>query len=72
MARHKKTVNRRVESAVSTVADQNLGDAIRQRAYELYVERGRIDGSAEEDWLRAEAEILTLRRGGTPEGTAKR
>jgi Protein of unknown function (DUF2934) len=40
---------------------------IRRRAYELYEERGRQDGHAEEDWLRAEAEILgtLLRRGGT-------
>jgi len=31
---------------------------IRRRAYELYVKRGREDGHAEEDWLRAEAEVL--------------
>jgi hypothetical protein len=31
---------------------------IRQRAYELYERRGREDGHAEEDWLRAEAEIV--------------
>ena len=32
-------------------------EQIRQRAYELYLERGGEDGHAEEDWLRAEAEI---------------
>jgi hypothetical protein len=31
---------------------------IRVRAYELYELRGRIDGFALDDWLRAEAEIL--------------
>ncbi len=31
---------------------------IRQRAYELYEKRGREDGHAEQDWLRAEAEVL--------------
>ena len=31
---------------------------IRRRAYELYEKRGREDGHAEEDWLRAEAEVL--------------
>ena len=31
---------------------------IRRRAYELYEKRGREDGHAEEDWLRAEAEIF--------------
>lgn len=30
---------------------------IRRRAYELYLERGGADGSALEDWLRAEAEV---------------
>ena len=30
---------------------------IRLRAYELYEERGREDGHALEDWLRAEEEI---------------
>lgn len=31
---------------------------IRLRAYELYEERGRQDGMENEDWMRAEAEIL--------------
>ena len=30
---------------------------IRQRAYELYVERGRMDGFENEDWIKAEQEI---------------
>ena len=38
-------------------AETGLEEAIRQRAYQLYEERGREDGRAEEDWLRAEAEI---------------
>jgi len=33
-------------------------DRIRQRAYELYESRGREPGQAEQDWLRAEREIL--------------
>lgn len=33
-------------------------ERIRQRAYELYMERGCQDGRAEEDWLEAEFEIL--------------
>jgi hypothetical protein len=36
---------------------QNLEEKIRQRAYELYEERGREDGRDFEDWLRAEEEI---------------
>jgi hypothetical protein len=29
------------------------------RAYELYVERGRQEGCAEQDWLDAEREVLS-------------
>jgi hypothetical protein len=36
----------------------NLEQEVRRRAYELYEQRGRQDGMAEEDWLRAEAEVL--------------
>jgi hypothetical protein len=32
-------------------------EKIRLRAYELYEQRGRLDGHAVEDWLQAEAEI---------------
>jgi hypothetical protein len=36
----------------------DIGERIRQRAYELYEQRGKVDGFALDDWLRAEAEIL--------------
>jgi Protein of unknown function (DUF2934) len=38
-----------------------LEDAVRRRAYEIYQERagGGMESSAEDDWLRAEAEVLT-------------
>ncbi len=32
-------------------------ELVRRRAYELWEQRGRIDGMPEEDWLRAEAEL---------------
>ena len=32
---------------------------IRERAYQLYQERGNTSGHENEDWLRAEREILT-------------
>ncbi|MGH9554606.1 MAG: DUF2934 domain-containing protein [Terriglobales bacterium] len=35
----------------------DLNELIRQRAYELYLERGSEAGHAAEDWLRAEAEV---------------
>jgi hypothetical protein len=42
-----------------TSDQQQLGDQIRLRAYELYEARGREDGHNVEDWLRAEAEITS-------------
>ena len=31
---------------------------VRLRAYEIYQQRGRVDGHALDDWAQAEAEIL--------------
>ena len=45
-------------------------DRIRERAYELYESRGREPGQDEQDWFRAEQEILT--RGKQTTSTAKR
>ena len=38
-----------------------LEEAVRRRAYEIYEERAGsgMESSAEDDWLQAEAEILT-------------
>lgn len=36
-----------------------LETVIRARAYELYEKRGREDGLAQQDWLQAEAEVLS-------------
>ena len=33
---------------------------IAARAYELYVQRGRVDGYANDDWLQAEYELMQL------------
>ena len=41
-----------------TTISSDLQDQIRTRAYEIYEQRGRHDGFAEQDWLEAEAEIL--------------
>jgi hypothetical protein len=41
----------------SNSPDPILERAIRQRAYELYVQRGRTPGHAIDDWLKAEAEL---------------
>jgi hypothetical protein len=36
----------------------DIGERIRQRAYELYQQRGRVEGFALDNWLQAETEIL--------------
>ena len=41
---------------------QSLRDEIRNRAYELYEQRGRQPGKALEDWLMAESEIKDCQR----------
>ncbi len=41
---------------------QNREEQIRQRAYELYEERGREDGRDQEDWFRAEGEVTRKSR----------
>ena len=35
-----------------------IEEQIRQRAFELYEQRGKIDGFDEQDWLQAETEML--------------
>jgi hypothetical protein len=41
----------------SNPPDPMLEQAIRQRAYELYVQRGKTHGHAIDDWLEAEGEL---------------
>jgi len=43
----------------------NAEARIRLRAYQLYEERGRIDGYASDDWLQAEAEVLGAQKHGS-------
>jgi Protein of unknown function (DUF2934) len=45
----------------STVSSSSvdLAAQIRERAYQLYVERGSTPGHENEDWFRAEREILS-------------
>jgi Protein of unknown function (DUF2934) len=50
--------------AHSSSQPMHMEQIVRRRAYELYEQRGRKNGHAEEDWLHAEAEVVrtTLRR----------
>jgi hypothetical protein len=40
----------------------DLQQQILKRAYELFEERGHVDGYADQDWLKAEEEILAKSR----------
>lgn len=49
-----------VATARNAVIEGNAGidlDAVRRRAYELYEQRGRLDGYHEQDWYTAEQEL---------------
>lgn len=46
-------VRNTTSSAVIVVS----GDPVAERAYEIYVDRGRVDGSDWDDWLQAEREL---------------
>jgi DUF2934 family protein len=42
----------------AALVSPSTGD-IARRAYDIYLDRGRIDGFDREDWLRAERELRT-------------
>ncbi len=54
--------NKDREQHVNGLATEDNGLVVQKRialrAYELYLQRGGLDGHAEEDWFRAEQEIL--------------
>lgn len=54
------TTQATVATARNAVMDGNATidlDAVRRRAYQLYEERGRLDGYHEQDWFTAEREL---------------
>ncbi len=52
----------KAKKAAATTAEATKAlpthEEIARRSYELYLERGAIDGFHEQDWLQAEAELL--------------
>ena len=52
-ARQKSQNGARSQNGAAKVSDEQ----IRERAYQLYLERGRQHGSDEDDWYRAETEL---------------
>jgi DUF2934 family protein len=47
----------KAKSSTSKTATPPTREQIAKRAYELYLERGSVEGHHEEDWLLAEAEL---------------
>lgn len=52
-----KSKSRKARST-KLVKSSNIEELIRRRAYDLYEQRGWVDGFALDDWLQAEAEVL--------------
>jgi hypothetical protein len=44
------------------VLEEATEERIRQRAYELYLQRGKLPGREQEDWIQAESEILAAQK----------
>jgi len=75
MPRTKQTTSRKKSSAengsqahssvpaYASASTASLEEEVRRRAYELYEQRGRQDGAAEQDWFRAEEEVVTTGNG---------
>ena len=54
----------RLAEVPATILSADTAEAIRVRAYELWEQRGRLHGGDAEDWLAAEAEILSKKSPG--------
>lgn len=53
-----KRVSKQNEPLLTVVQGASISeDDIRQRAFQIYLERGASSGSDQEDWLRAEREL---------------
>ena len=63
-AAHKHHTKTTVETVVETPVAQPVvaisHDAVARLAYSYWESRGRQDGSSEQDWFRAESELLKL------------
>jgi hypothetical protein len=58
--RRKKTAEPKTNIAVLTPQVSDVEEAIRVRAYQLWEHRGHPYGSAMEDWLQAETELVSV------------
>ena len=57
------TAAKRTTTRTPAIGNVDLDlDAVRRRAYELYEERGRLDGYQDQDWYTAEQEVSRRKR----------
>ena len=59
MIANSKTMQPRL---IKTAQSDDIENRIRDRAYQLYEQRGSVDGFALDDWFQAEAEILRAQK----------
>ena len=59
--RSKSTAANQQLTATPQVIHRNIEEQIRDRAYQLYIERGAREGHELQDWLDAEFELLANR-----------
>jgi Protein of unknown function (DUF2934) len=55
---HRNEQKKKVNGAAPGDDVLSIQKSIALRAYELYLQRGGVDGHADEDWLQAEHEIM--------------
>ena len=52
----------RPSRSTNIAQSSDIQNRIRDRAYQLYEQRGKLDGSALDDWFQAEAEVLRAQK----------
>lgn len=57
MKHHHESTTQSLTNTSSAVSADKIQEQIRQRAYELYEQRGREDGHDIDDWISAELEV---------------
>jgi len=48
--------------SIKPAESSDIENRIRDRAYQLYEQRGSVDGFALDDWLQADAEVLRAQK----------
>ena len=62
MTHHHKSTTHLVTKTLVVDPDDRIQERIRERAYELFEQRGREDGHDFDDWITAELEVKGQKR----------